>query len=275
MRYPPRARRGLAIRPCFGRGCSGMEGDVIRMALIRALVCSAALAFALSPLVALAADDSAEHSQAELANGQAQWDLSVGQVTEMQQQANLSAANERMIALLKSEALRERQLNQVANATALEQIAAALANDARTGGNANAQNELAIAQLTAASLIAGTDANIANAIAIGRFDEIANARAQSDFLHRAANMISGQLAEQKMANAKQQGQDLADTIHTPALAQEQNGIAMGANDLLAADVALQAGTLNATSVTISMSTRAAAVTDHAAASLRNAQARAR
>ncbi|HLZ32197.1 MAG TPA: hypothetical protein VKV73_33155 [Chloroflexota bacterium] len=245
------------------------------MALIRALVCSAALAFALSPLVALAADDSAEHSQAELANGQAQWDLSVGQVTEMQQQANLSAANERMIALLKSEALRERQLNQVANATALEQIAAALANDARTGGNANAQNELAIAQLTAASLIAGTDANIANAIAIGRFDEIANARAQSDFLHRAANMISGQLAEQKMANAKQQGQDLADTIHTPALAQEQNGIAMGANDLLAADVALQAGTLNATSVTISMSTRAAAVTDHAAASLRNAQARAR
>ena len=244
------------------------------MALIRALVCGAALAIALSPLAALAADDSAEHNQAELANGQAQWDLSVGTVSDMQTQANLSAANERMIALLRSEALRERQLNQVSNATAMEQIASALANNARADGNVNAQNELAIAQLSAARLIVGTDANIANAVAIGRYDEIQNARAQSDFLHRAANLISGQMAEANMANAKQQGQDKADTIHTPAIAQMQNGIAMGANDLLAADVALQAGTLNAASVTISMSTRAAAVTDHAAASLRNAKARA-
>jgi hypothetical protein len=242
------------------------------MHLIRAFVCSAALAFALSPLVALAADDAADHSQAELANGQAQWELSVGQVSEIQQQANLSAANERMIALLKSEALRERQLNQVANATAMEQIAGALANTARADGNANAQNELGIAQITAAGLIAGTDANIANAMAIGRMDEIMNARAQSDFLHRAANLISGQLAEQKMSNAKQQGENMADTIHTPAIAQLHNGVAMGANDLLAADVVLAAGTLNAGSVMLSSGTQAAAVTDHAAASLRNAQA---
>jgi hypothetical protein len=46
------------------------------------------------------------------------------------------------------------------------------------------------------------------------------------------------------------------------------------NDVLAADTVLAAGTLNAASVTLSMGTKAAALTDHAAASLRNAKSRA-
>ena len=244
------------------------------MALIRALVCSAALAIALSPLAALAADDSPDHTQAELSNGQAQWDLTVGQVSDVQQQANLSAANERMIALLKFESLRQRQLNQVSNATAMEQIAGALANAARADGNVNAQNELGIAQIKAAGLIAGTDANIANAMAIGRMDEILNARAQSQFLHQTADMISGQMAELNMSNARQQGQDRADAIHTPALVQEKNASAMGANDLLAADVALAAGELNASSVIVGSTARGAALLDHAASSLHSDKVRA-
>jgi hypothetical protein len=202
----------------------------------------------------------------------AQWDLAVGQAGEMQTQANQSAANERMIALLQSEALRERQLNQVANATAMEQIAMALSNSARANGNLNAQNELGIAQIRAAGLIASTDANIANPIAIGRMDEILNARAQSSFLHQLADVITGQQAEQNMSNARQQGQNQADALHPPALAQVKNAGAMGANDLLAADAALSAGTLAATSTSLTMGTKASAVLDHAAASLRNARA---
>ena len=65
--------------------------------------------------------------------------------------------------------------------------------------------------------------------------------------------------------------------HSCAVPQLHDGIAMGANELLAADVVLSGQkwrALNATSVTISMGTKAAAVTDHAAASLRNAKAQA-
>jgi hypothetical protein len=249
----------------------GQKGK-IGMTLLRVLVCSAALAIALTPLAALAADDSPEHMQAELANGQAQWDLALGQVSELQQEANQSAANERMIALLRSQSLRERQLDQVANATALEDVASALANQARADGVMNARNELAIAQIRAAGLIARADANMANALAIGRPDEIVNAQAQSNFLHQLADFITGQQAQQNMRNAEQIGQDEADAIHTPALAEEENGIAMGANDLLAADTVLEAGELNAESATISVGADAAEVLDHAAASLRNAEA---
>ncbi len=246
------------------------------MTLIRAFVCSAALAVALTPFAALAADTSPDHLQAELANGQAQWDLAQQQVSDMEQQANQSASNERMIALLRSQSLRERQLSNTSNAIAMEQIASALANIARNSGDLNARNELGIAQIKAAGLVAIADANLANgqqlAVTKGRFDELLNAQAQSDFTHQLANLISGQLVEVKMSNAKLIAQEQADAIHTPAIAQEQNGLAMGANELLAADVALAAGALNATSVTISMSTKASAVLGHAAASLRNAQA---
>jgi hypothetical protein len=246
------------------------------MTLIRAFVCSAALAVALAPFAALAADTTPEHLQAELANGQAQYDLAQQTATDIQQQANLSAANERMIAQLRSQAFRERQLSNVSNALAMEQIASALANGARMSGDVNARNELGIAQIKAAGLVAIADANLANgqqlAITKGRFDELANSKAQSDFMHQLANFISGTLAEQNISNAKLIGQEQADAIHTPAIAQEQNGLAMGANDLLAADTALNAGTLAMTSSTITGTTKASTVLAHAAASLQNAQA---
>ena len=75
-----------------------------------------------------------------------------------------------------------------------------------------------------------------------------------------------------MTNAKLSAEAQADAIHTPALAEEENGLAMGADDLLAADAALDAGALNATSVAISRGALASTVLAHAAASLRNAQA---
>jgi hypothetical protein len=246
------------------------------MTLFRAFICSAALTVALTPFAASAADMTPDHLQAELANGQAQWTLAQQQATDIEQQAALSAANERMIAQLRSQAFRERQLSNVSNALAMEQIASALANVARGSGDLNARNELGIAQIKAAGLITIADANLANgqqlAITKGRFDELANAKAQSDFLHQLANFISGTLAEQNMSNAKLIAQEQADAIHTPAIAQEQNGLAMGANDLLAADAALSAAVVPMSSATVSGATKASAVLAHAAASLKNAQA---
>jgi hypothetical protein len=246
------------------------------MTLIRALICSAALAVALTPLAALAADTTPEHAQAELANGQAQWDLAQQQASDIEQQANLSAANERMISLLRSEAMRQRELSLVSNATAMEQIAAALANSARQAGDLNARNELGIAQRKAAGLISIADANLANAqmlsITKGRFDELSNAQAQSSFLHQLADLISGQMAEQNVSNVKQIAEERANEIHTPKLVEEQNGLAMGAASLLAADTLFQAGFLNAASTHVTMATKASVVLGHASASLRNAQA---
>ncbi len=246
------------------------------MTLIRAFVCSAALAVALAPFAALAADTTPEHLQAELANGQAQYDLAQQQASDIQQQAAISAANERLIAQLRSQAFRERQLSNVSNAMAMEQIASALANAARMSGDFNARNELGIAQIKAAGLMTIADANLANgqqlAITKGRFDELANAKAQSDFMHQLANLISGTLAETNMSNAKIIGQEQADAIHTPALAQEQNGLAMGAADLFAADQVLAASTVAVSSSEVAGSAKAAAVLAKAADSLKNAQA---
>jgi hypothetical protein len=241
------------------------------MAIFRAIVLGAALTLAVTPVAAMAADTSFEHTQAELANGFAQLDLTQQQVADLQTQANLAAANERMIALLRSQAQRERQLNLVANATAMEEIAAALANSARMQGDANAVNALAIAQIKAARLITIADANMANAQAIGRFEEIVNARAQSQALRGLADFITGQMAEMNISNEKLIGQERADAIHTPALVEQKNGQAMGANALLAADTALAAGQLNATSVTLSINARGADKLAHAYASLQNAK----
>jgi hypothetical protein len=130
--------------------------------------------------------------------------------------------------------------------------------------------------MKAAGMLAIADANLANgaqlAITKGRFDELANAQAQSNFLHQVADFISSQQAEQNMSNARQIGQAQADAIHTPAIAQEQNGLAMGANALLDGDLALAAGDLGARSVQISESAKASAVLGHASASLANAMA---
>jgi hypothetical protein len=244
------------------------------MAIVRATVLSFALAIALTPIAALAADTTPEHMQAELANAQAQWDLAQQQVVGLQQDANFSATNERMIAVLRSEALRQRQLDMVTNATALEKIAAGLANVERSKGEQSARNSLAIAQLRAGILVTQADAKLANAMAIGRADEIANAQAQSNFSRQVADLMSGQQAEFNMGNARIIGEQRADAIHTPAIVQQQNGIAMGANSLLAADVALQAGTLNALSATISAQNKGAAIMDAAQARLNNARVRA-
>jgi hypothetical protein len=209
--------------------------------------------------------------QAELANAQAQWDLAVEQVGEMRAEGNASAANERMIALLRSEALRESQLGEVVNATAMEQIASALANQARASGDMNARNELAIAQIKAATLIAHADGNIANAMAIGRMDEILNAQAQSAIAHHIADFVTGAMVEQNMSSARLTAEARADEIHTPALVEEQNSAAMGAEDLLAADTILDAGEVNAESVTIGTDADAATLLDHASSSLHNAE----
>jgi hypothetical protein len=244
------------------------------MTPLRAIVCTAALVTALVPFAASASTTG--HAQDELANGEAQWTLAQQEAQDLQAQAQQDASNERMIALLKSEAMRARQLDLVANANAMEQIAASLANAARANGDVNAQNELAIAQTHAAALLVNVDGNLANARMLaqtkGRYDELLNAQAQSDLLHRVANFITSQQAETKMSNAKIIGQEQADAIHTPAIAQQQNGIAMGANELLAADTALQAGALAATSVTITYSIKSSALLGHAAASLANAKA---
>src|SRR5262249_15836477 len=160
------------------------------------------LVMALAPLAAYA-DESADHAQAELANGEAQYGLAVQQSENLRTQAQDSASNERMIALLRSEALRQRQLNLVSNANAMEQIASALANAARAKGDVNARNELLIAQNQAAALTANINANLANAQMLaqtqGRQDELFNAKAQADFAQRLANFIAGQQAELNIA----------------------------------------------------------------------------
>jgi hypothetical protein len=247
------------------------------MAVIRVLVFSTALAVALSPLAALAEDDSPEHLEAELANGQAQLMLAQQQAQDLEAQAQHNAANERMIAVLKSEAMRQRQLDLVANATAMEQIAAALANAARADGELEARNELAIAQEKAANLIAIADANLANGIMLaqtrGRLDEEANARAQSNLLHQLADFITGRQAELNMANAREIGQEDADAIHTPKIVEEENGEAMGAEALFAANDMLQVGELAGVSALLSDDTAIEDVLNHAEASLRNDEAR--
>jgi hypothetical protein len=248
------------------------------MAPFRVLVCAGALVVALSPLAAFAANDTPAHLQDELANSQAQLSLAQQDAASLQVQAQDEATNERTIALLRSLALRERQLNLVANANAMEQIAAALANAARESGNAGALNDLEVARIQAAALLANVDANLANgrmmALTRGRLDELANAEAQSAILHQLANSIDGEEAELKMANSRQIGQDQADAIHTPAIAEAQNQIVVGANDLLAGDVALAAGELGANNVTIQQNLKASNTLGHAVTSLSNAQAQA-
>jgi hypothetical protein len=256
-------------------GREGFQGFCMKH--IRLLVWGAALAVALMPLAAFAEQPTPQHLQDELANGQAQFGLAQDDAQALQAQADRAAANDRMIALLRSEAMRQNELNLVANGRAMEEIANALANAARAQGDANARNELMIAQNKAAVLIAIADANLANGIQLaltkGRTDEEANARAQSNFLHQVANFISGQQAELNMANARQIGQDEADAIHTPAIVQEQNSEAMGAADLLEADVQLQAGELGAVSDEISIGAIASGELAHAESSLHNDEVR--
>jgi hypothetical protein len=239
---------------------------------LRLMVCCASLVVALAPLAAFA-DNSISHEQDELANGRAQLADAEAQVSDMQAQAQQSAANERMIAVIKSEALRQNQLNNVANGNALEQIATALADATRAQGNLNAQNELQIAQMKAATLVATADANLANAQMLaqnkGRWDELANAQAQSTLLHQVADFLTNTQAQINMDSARETADAEADAIVMPAEAQQANSDAMGANDLLAADTDLAAGELAATSVFVGAQAQESAVLSHAEASLAN------
>ncbi len=241
------------------------------MTPLRVLVLCVGLVIALAPMAAVAADDT-DHMAAELANASAQYQLALQQADDINAETELNMANDRMIALLQSQALRQHQLDGTANGNAIEQITRSLANAARADGELNARNELGIAQIRAAALMVKADATLANALAQGRQDEILNAQAQSSFLHQLADAITSVMAEQNMSNARLIADARADALHTPGIAAAANGTAMGANDLLAADVTLAAGQLYAMSESIAGSTKAAAILSHAAASLKNAQA---
>ncbi len=83
---------------------------------------------------------------------------------------------------------------------------------------------------------------------------------------RAILLRAQQQAEQLIAAAQ------AEALTAAAVVDDQNDVALGADDLLAADTVLQAGALDATSVEISMDSQAADVIDHAQASLANDEA---
>jgi hypothetical protein len=246
------------------------------MTRIRLFICTAALAITLLPLPASAQDLSPQHLEDELDNGFAQLDLAEEQVAEMQDEGNRSAQNERMIALLRSEAARDRQLSLISNANAMEDIAMALSDSLRAQGDINARNSLMIAQGQAATILANVDANLANgrmlAINKGRLDELANAEAQSNLLHQVADFITGELAAINMSNERLIAQQRADEVGGPAIAEVENATAMAANELLGADLELRAGALAATSTSLTMNGHAADVVAHAQASLRNAKA---
>jgi len=241
------------------------------MTPIRVLVCTVGLVIALAPMAATAQDLSAEHLAAELANANAQMQDALAQADSIEAQTQLNMANERMIAVLDSEALRQHQLNNSANGMAIEQITRALANAARMQGDFNAQNELGIAQIKAQALVIKADATLANALAQGRQDEIANANAQSKLFRSLADTITSVIAETNMSSAKQRGEAMADAIHTPGIAEAVNSNAMGANDLLAADQVFAAGTLASTSSAATGAAKKAELLNHAAASVQNAK----
>jgi hypothetical protein len=240
---------------------------------IRSLVCGVALVVALAPMSALAADTSTEHLQAELANAIQLNRQSIEEAADIQRDGRLSGENERVIAMLESEAFRLRQLDHVANASAIEQITKALALSYRVGGELNARNELVIAQGRAAILVDKAEADMANAIAQNRPEEIANAKAQGMLMRAAASLISGVLAENNMSSSRIRGETQADIVHTPGLAEVANGQAMGANELLAADAALEAGDVGFTSADINSDEEATAVLEHGQAEVANAEAR--
>jgi hypothetical protein len=242
------------------------------MTPLRVLVCTVGLLVALAPMAASAQDLSAEHLAAELANANAQMQEAMAMADAVQAEAQLSAANDRMIAVLESEELRQHQLDNSANGKAIEQITGALARAARLQGEVNALNELGIAQIRAAALVAKADDTLANAMAQGRPNEIANAQAQSKLLRSLADSIASVQAEASMSSARLHADEVADVIHTPGIAEAANASAMGANDLFAADEVLAEGQIDATSSLLTGAEKAAGILSHATLSLENARA---
>jgi hypothetical protein len=93
-------------------------------------------------------------------------------------------------------------------------------------------------------------------------------------VRHAADFIAGQQAEMKMNNAREIGQERADAIHTPAIVQRENGLAMGASQLFAADTVMAESGVQVANVMEVYSARAATVRDAAASNLLNARVRA-
>lgn len=246
------------------------------MALLRAFVFLATLAVAFAPFAAFAADDSQEHLQAELANGFAQLQGAQDQAMSIQADANASAQNERMIAILKSESMRERQLNNSANANALDEIAHTLADAARNQGMADSRNSLAIANNQITALLANVDGNLANAQMMaqtrGRWDEWFNAKAQADQLQQIGDFIATELVQRNMANDMAIGAQRAAVAEADGTAEVAASQGMAAAELLAADTVLQAGTLAGISSEIDGQNEAADLIGHATVSLENAEA---
>jgi hypothetical protein len=240
---------------------------------MKSAVCIVALALSLAPMATFASTTS-DHSQAELANAEAQLSLAQQQASDIANQAAQSATNERQIAVDQSTALRQSQLDNVANAAALQQLAAQLADQLRTQGDANARNELAILQIKAGVIVAKADASLTNALAIGRPDEIANARAQDAIAHQLADFLTGTLAPQNMSSSVVSADADAAQVVTDADVQAANNVAMGDDDLLAADVALADGEVAADSAEVSSESESGTVVGHASASLANAEAQA-
>jgi hypothetical protein len=238
----------------------------------RILVCCFGLMLAVAPLQAFAAEMTEENAQEQVVNAEAQMQLAQQQAAVFADQAAHEAANARAIAFLKSEAFRQAQLSNTANASAMQQIGTALADAIRSQGDLKARNALAILQVKATTSINKADYNLANAQAIGRADEIANAQAQSDIVHQLADYMTGTLAQENMSNAELIAGNAASSMQTSLTVQAQNAEAIGANELFAADTALQAADIEVQSVEIGADAKAAALLAHAEASLANAEA---
>lgn len=235
---------------------------------LRGVICGLAVALALVPMGALA---STPHSQSELANARAQLAAAQLEVDALAAQGVFDGMNARQIAFAKSELLRQKQLDDSANAAALQQLAGDLAAQIRASGDANARNELAILQIKAATLIVKADAGLANAYAMGRPDEIANAEAQSVAFHQLADYLTGTLAQLNMSSSEVSAADAASMVEGDATVEIQNAEAMGANDLFAADTILEAANLDVQSAAVSAAERGAAILAHADDSLANAE----
>ena len=235
------------------------------------LVCSVGLVLALGPGAALAST-ARDHKQSEVINAEAQLQLAQQQAADLADAAAQEGLNARAIALLKSEALRQMQVDNAANAQALQQIAAGLAAAIRSQGDANAANSVAILQLKANALVAQADAKLANAMAIGRADEIANAQAQADALHQLADYLTGAVAEMDMSNAHLIADNAASAIEQASAVEAQNDEAMGANELFAAETVLDAANVSVENATIQGEARGDALIAHAEESLANAEA---
>jgi len=238
---------------------------------MKSAVCAVALALSLAPMATFAST-SKDHSQSELANAEAQLSQAQQQAVDIANQAAQSATNERQIAIDQSELLRESQLDEVANAGALQQLAAQLADQLRIQGDQNARNELAILQIKAGVIVAKADASLTNALAIGRPDEIANARAQDAIAHQLADFLTGTLAPQNMSSAVVSADASATEVTDNADVQAENSVAMGDDDLLAADEVLSDGEIAADSAQVSSESDSGTVVGHAEASLANAEA---